>query len=87
MRYEYFTSDDWWQRRTHLDNGYLVSTVWLAYDRTRVRYETMVFGEGSSEDLLVNRYSSKRKAIKDHKRIVRLVRKWNRQEQEYDYAD
>lgn len=60
-------------------NGYLVSTVDLGIDHSfgigkPLYYETMIFKEGSWDDLYCKRYSTEKEAKKGHKEAVKYVK-------------
>jgi hypothetical protein len=63
--------------RTH---GLVVSTVWLGLDHGMpwgdrpTLWETMVFPDGTAEDLYMQRYASRAAAVRGHGLVVKMVR-------------
>jgi hypothetical protein len=60
---------------TILEDGIIVSTVWMGLDHGFGReghliFETMVFPKDASEDRLCHRYTTEAAAIADHDQIV-----------------
>ena len=62
-----------------LVNGYLVSTIFLGLDHRYgegppLLYETMVFKDGSWNDLYSDRYSTRAEAVDGHKRGIEFAK-------------
>ena len=71
----------------HLDNGYIVSTVFMGLDHgdgvTLEVFETMVFPEGSWFDLDCERYATWKSAERGH---IDMVDKWSKMESGKSYG-
>lgn len=77
-----FREDFDYDNKFHLTdnvNGYYISTVDLGIDHSfgigkPLYYETMIFKEGSWNDLYCKRYSTEKEAIKGHKKAIEYVK-------------
>ena len=83
LRAEDLAPESWWRKRTEVEPGVEVSTVWIGLTADG-SWEGMIFGGAYDEWRW--RYASREEALDDHERLVRALREGRNPAEAADHA-